>query len=278
MEFKKSGLPDRKDIHRAFDHAYADATSESQRREMEKTLLERAAVWRRDNTTAIENASIDETNKQALRQQLDSEYNTYMSNLPVNVKKGQEAFFIMNCMANALIVTTAAAQATDDMIALALLHPGVRSAHDLREIGNKLGGKYAAVLEEVQHINAYPNIQPELLRHASPAAKSLFIVTESRKLQLLHRHYGELLAQGAAMPRFVEGEEQRLFDNLKAAWGADKGLDAFYVARVNELCAVLSSPFRIEVVKNQPSLIQLATGLPPNGARPSADPSNPNIW
>lgn len=278
MEFTASGLPDHPDIRKAFKHAYDAATSVANRRDTEQQLRARAEGWLKNNLDALQYSDAEPAQTQRMRDALQKTFDMHIASMPEQVRQNVEGTFVLTNIATALIVQTMATQSSPEFIALALLMPSVQSAKDVRNIEKDFGAAYGSILADIDHIHSYKAVQNELLQASVPQVRALFLAGEICNVQNLVRHYTQQKSKNAELPSIADSQVIDFLENLKAARGADAGLEKHFVSYVNKLCELLSSPHRLDISGAAPKIISVQPPGDSNGLMPNFDPQNPNMW
>jgi len=175
--------------------------------------------------------------------------------------------------------------ASPEVLAAVMLVDCVRSPIDYENIEKKFGGTVAGLVAEVAHIDAYPTERSENLKKAGADTKRAFIVRALTDMDVATKAIEKASKNPFARVMLPPGQEQELFADAQAVWGADKKLDARFLQLFNKFAEAANSTFRAEVdAKGELELVKGAAPakppklLPgPKGPKPPKPPGNGGI-
>jgi len=287
MEFKDSGLPQNKLVEDAFNYSKANALAGE--KEALKNVQQQVGMifdqQKMELDMLKQGGAISDAEYEEEKKNLEKQRQMQMGALGPMIQKGLMEMFSGKRVGPARELQQHSDGASPEVLAAVMLVECVRSPIDYENIEKKFGGAVAGLVAEVAHIDAYPSERSENLKKAGADTKRAFISRALTDMEATTKAIEKASKNPFARIMMPPGQEQDLFEDAKAVWGADKKLDARFLQLFNKFTEAAGSTFRAELdAKGELELVKgaapakppkLLTG--PKGPKPPKPPGNGGI-
>lgn len=275
MNFVETGLPNAKVIEDAFNYSKKDVMSSAAEnvKEVQAQIKAHFARALKGFDQALEAGKISEEEHRLNKEALDKKLPLELAKANAYVIRELNGLFASRRVFAAKEALNQTTSPSNDLIAATLLLEAMRSPIDYKTIAAEISPAVADIVAHVMHLETYPAERSAHMKTVSDDTKRAYLIGLTSSMNHIMQQAKAMKASGG-MIQLQAGQEQQIFEDVKAAWGTDTKLESRFLKIFNDTMALVGSGFTM-AANEAGELELLKGGRNQNGARPKG-PRPPN--